>query len=135
MLIAFDATVVHGRKSGIGYYCEHLLRAMVRESHDPEFFVFSHRPLSLEIPHANGNLRFSKQRHCPIRAFYLHALLPGLLNKIQPDLCHYTNFLAPITDRRPYVVTIHDMGLEVLTGCHPLAKRLYTRNLIPRVAN
>ena len=26
------------------------------------------------------------------------------------------------------------MGLEVLRGCHPLAKRLYTRKLIPRVA-
>jgi hypothetical protein len=32
------------------------------------------------------------------------------------------------------VVTVHDMGLESLRGCHPLAKRLYTRNLIPRVA-
>src|SRR5687767_2199052 len=134
MRVAFDATVLHGRKSGVGYYCEHLLEGMVRQKRDAEFFVFSHRPLNLDLANVNGNVQYSEDRHFPIRAIYLHALLPGLLDRIRPDLCHYTNFLAPITERRPYVVTIHDMGLEVLSGCHPLAKRLYTRNLVPRVA-
>ena len=134
MRIAFDATVLHGRKSGIGYYCEEVLRAMLALDHDTSFFVFSHQPLTLDLPHANGRIRYSQNPFFPIRAVYLHALLPGILNREQPDLCHYTNFLAPIRGSRPYVVTIHDMGLESLRGCHPLAKRLYTRNLIPSVA-
>lgn len=134
MQVAFDATVLHGRKSGIGYYCEEVLRGMVALDHDTDFFVFSHQPLQLDIAHANGNVRYSQGLFCPVRAVYLHALLPRILEREQPDLCHYTNFLAPIRGTRPYVVTVHDMGLESLRGCHPLAKRLYTRKLIPAVA-
>jgi len=134
MQVAFDATVLHGRKSGIGYYCEEVLRSMVSLDHDTNFFVFSHQPLKLDISNANGNIRYSQKPFCPVRAVYLHALLPGILNRERPDLCHYTNFLAPIRENHPYVVTIHDMGIESLRGYHPLAKRLYTRNLIPGVA-
>jgi glycosyltransferase involved in cell wall biosynthesis len=134
MQIAFDATVLQGRKSGVGYYCEYLLRSMLEADHETDFFVFSHQPLALDAPLPAGKLQCSTARHFPVRAVYLHALLPGILNRVQPDLCHYTNFLAPISERRPYVVTIHDMGLEALRACHPLMKRLYTRNLIPRVA-
>ena len=134
MRVAFDATVLHGRKSGIGYYCEEILRGMVAIDHDTEFFVFSHQPLQLDIPHGNGNVRYSQKPFCPVRAVYLHTMLPRILQQEQPDLCHYTNFLAPIWRPSPYVVTVHDMGLEALKGCHPMAKRLYTRNLTPPVA-
>ncbi|MBI2149778.1 MAG: glycosyltransferase family 4 protein, partial [Acidobacteria bacterium] len=134
MKIAFDGTVLHGRKSGVGYYCEELLKAMLAMNHADQFFVFSHRPVKLDTGSSNGNLNFTNSIHFPIRAVYLHAFLPRILDKIQPDLSHYTNFLAPISEDRPYVVTIHDMGLETLRDAHPLAKRLYTRRLVPRVA-
>jgi glycosyltransferase involved in cell wall biosynthesis len=134
MKIAFDGTVLHGRKSGVGYYCEELLNAMLEMNHDDQFFVFSHQRLDLKFRSSNGNLNFSNSMFFPVRAVYLHALLPKILNEANPDLCHYTNFLAPIAEDRPYVVTIHDMGLEVLRNCHPMAKRIYTRRLIPRVA-
>jgi glycosyltransferase involved in cell wall biosynthesis len=134
MKIGFDATVLHGRKSGVGYYCEELLKALLAIDHDNEYFVFSHQPVVFKSASSNGNVRFSSSRFFPIRAVYLHGLLPGLLENAQADLCHYTNFLAPLTDKRPYVVTIHDMGLNTLRHAHPLAKRIYTRRLIPSVA-
>src|SRR5262245_48299773 len=134
MHIAFDGTVLHGRKSGVGYYCEELLNAMLEIDHDDQFFVFSHQRLDLSFRSSNGNLKFSDSMFFPVRAVYLHALLPKILNEANPDLCHYTNFLAPIAEDRPYVVTIHDMGLEVLRNSHPMAKRIYTRRLIPRAA-
>src|SRR2546423_15540751 len=121
MKIAFDATVLHGRKSGVGYYCEELLKAMVALEHETEFLVFTHRALAVDLPSSNGNVRIADARQCPIRAFYLHAMLPGILRKEKPDLCHYTNFLAPFRDDTPYVVTVHDMGLERLQSAHPLA--------------
>jgi glycosyltransferase involved in cell wall biosynthesis len=134
MKIAFDGTVLHGRKSGVGYYCEELLKAMLATNHEDQFHVFSHLPLDVRFPTSNGNLEFANSVHFPIRAVYLHALLPRVLNKVQPDICHYTNFLAPIYEDRPYVVTIHDMGLETLRDAHPMAKRLYTKRLVPHVA-
>src|SRR6266567_767736 len=134
MKIAFDGTVLHGRKSGVGYYCEELLKAMLSMNHADEFFVFSHQPVRLNVASSNGNLKYTNSVHFPIRAVYLHALLPKVLDKVQPDLCHYTNFLAPISEERPYVVTIHDMGLETLPHAHPMVKRVYTKRLIPHVA-
>ncbi len=134
MLIAFDGTVLHGRKSGVGYYCEELLKAMLAANHEDQFFVFSHQRVRAGFEWSNGNLKFSDSAHFPIRAVYLHLLLPKVLDGVQPDICHYTNFLAPISEDRPYVVTIHDMGLETLRDAHPLAKRLYTKRLIPHVA-
>src|SRR6267143_2142911 len=127
MKIAFDGTVLHGRKSGVGYYCEELLKAMLAANHQDQFFVFSHRPLAVNFPSSNGNLKLTHSLHFPVRALYLHFLLPKVLEGIRPDICHYTNFLAPVSENRPYVVTIHDMGLTVLSDAHPLAKRLYTR--------
>src|SRR5436190_1410090 len=134
MKIAFDGTVLHGRKSGVGYYCEELLKAMLSMNHADEFFVFSHQPVRLNVASSNGNLKYTNSVHFPIRAVYLHALLPKVLDKVQPDLCHYTNFLAPMREGRPYVVTIHDMGLETLRHAHPMVKRVYTKRLIPHVA-
>jgi glycosyltransferase involved in cell wall biosynthesis len=134
MKIAFDGTVLHGHQSGVGYYCEELLKAMLRMNHDDEFLVFSHMPVKVQFPSSNGNLTFSNSVSCRVRAFYLHALLPKILDRAQPHLCHYTNFLAPVLEKRPYVVTIHDMGLEVLRDSHPIAKRLYTKRLVPHVA-
>jgi glycosyltransferase involved in cell wall biosynthesis len=134
MKIAFDGTVLHGRKSGVGYYCEELLKALLAADHEDQFYVFSHQPIRTEFPSANGNLKFTNSVHLPVRAIYLHAFLPKILDKIQPDVRHYTNFLAPISEDKPFVVTVHDMGLEVLRDAHPLAKRLYTKRLIPHTA-
>src|SRR5215467_6075560 len=109
MKIAFDGTVLHGLKSGVGYYCEQLLKAMLAANHEDEFVVFSHQPLNAAYMSSNGNLKFTNSAHFPVRAVYLHLLLPKILDAVQPDVCHYTNFLAPISEGRPYVVTIHDM--------------------------
>jgi glycosyltransferase involved in cell wall biosynthesis len=79
-------------------------------------------------------VHFATSGFFPVRAFYLHALLPRVLHKARPGICHYTNFLAPVADDRPYVVTIHDMGLETLTASHPWTKRIYTKRLTRRVA-
>ena len=59
MKIAFDATVLQGKKSGVGYYCDELLRAMVTLDHETEFFVFSHLPLTLPGYASNENVRVS----------------------------------------------------------------------------
>ena len=134
MKVAFDATVVHGSKSGVGYYSQELLRALLTLDSPDEYYVFSHRPLSPSLVVSGEHVRFSDKRHCPVRAFYLHFLLPGLLRKEKPDLVHYTNFLAPVNESHPYLVTLHDMSLERLRTHHHLGKRHYTRRLVPRTA-
>ena len=134
MKIAFDATVLHGQKSGVGYYCQDLLRSLVKGDNADEYFVFSHIPVPPDVIEQTERITFSDRGFSNVRAFYLHFLLPRLLREAQPDLVHYTNFLGPFYDSHPYVVTIHDMSLQRLAGYHPIAKRVYTKRLIPRVA-
>ena len=53
---------------------------------------------------------------------------------LRPDICHYTNFLGPYFSNVPYIVTFHDMTLQLLPRCHTWKKRLLTRPLAPAIA-
>jgi glycosyltransferase involved in cell wall biosynthesis len=39
-------------------------------------------------------------------------------------LAHYTNAVAPLRSRLPYVLTVHDLSLVRLPSTHPVARRL-----------
>ncbi len=134
MKIAYDATVVHGEKSGVGYYSQELIRALAQLDGPERYWAFSHRPLSPDVVQPGARVSFASSGHFPARAVYLHAILPRLLDLESPDLVHYTNFLAPAHDRHRYVITIHDMSLEAEARWHPIVKRQYTRRLVPRSA-
>jgi glycosyltransferase involved in cell wall biosynthesis len=53
---------------------------------------------------------------------------------VQPNICHFPNYLAPIATSCPYVVTIHDMTLFITPRLHRWKKLLLDRTLIPHVA-
>lgn len=135
MLLGFDATTVRGNKTGVGYYTSRLLERVTRvdgeENPIDEILVLANRPLELpQIPRA----RVLDEGRFPLRAVWMQGVLPLLLEKERPDLCHYTNFLGPYLGRTPYVVTIHDMTLELLPRCHTWKKRILTRTLAPAIA-
>ncbi len=58
------------------------------------------------------------------------AIWPAL----QPDVCHFTNSLAPLHAPCPIVITLHDMSLFVHARLHPLKSQLFVRPIIPAVA-
>jgi glycosyltransferase involved in cell wall biosynthesis len=64
----------------------------------------------------------------------MQLVLPGILRELRPDLVHFTNYLAPLASRVPYVVSFHDMTLSLFPEHHTLKKRLLTSSLLPVVA-
>jgi glycosyltransferase involved in cell wall biosynthesis len=64
----------------------------------------------------------------------MQLLLPSILHEVRPDVVHFTNYLAPVLTRAPFVVSFHDMSLTLLPEAHTLKKRLLTASLIPTVA-
>ena len=64
----------------------------------------------------------------------MQAVLPGTLRRVQPDICHFPNYLAPLASGCPYVVTIHDMTLYITPRFHHVKKLLLDRTLLPYVA-
>jgi len=135
MRLAFDATTIRGNKTGVGYYSARLLERLTAVGGDDnpidEILVLSNRELDFTpIPRCRqvGEGRF------PLRAVWMQAVLPFVLERLRPDLCHFTNFLGPYFTSAPYVVTFHDMTLELLPECHTWKKRLLTRALSPEIA-
>jgi glycosyltransferase involved in cell wall biosynthesis len=133
MLIGFEASALRGRKSGVGYYTENMLAAIMRLEPEHSYVLFSNRemgdgwkPLGSETVHTRPGF--------PVRAVWMQALLPGTLRRVKPDLCHFTNYLAPLYTPCPYVVTMYDMSVFLTPRMHNVKKRILDRTLIPAVA-
>jgi len=86
-------------------------------------------------------LQVYDRRFFPVRALWMQAALPIALRDVQPDLCHFTNYLAPVLKLGPIdacncpsVVTIYDMTVFITPQFHGFKKQLLDRTLIPQVA-
>jgi glycosyltransferase involved in cell wall biosynthesis len=134
MHIAFDATTLDTRMSGVGYYTARLLDALANgagEGQISSLLVVSNRPVTVA---PSSRVSIYERRRFPIRSVWMQAVLPGILRETRPDVAHFTNYLAPVLMSSPYVVSVHDMTLALLPGHHTLKKRLLTSSLIPTVA-
>ena len=133
MLIGFEASALRGRKSGVGYYTESLLAAIMRLEPGHRYVLFSNRDMG-EGWRQIGSETVHVGRGFPVRAVWMQAMLPGTLRRMRPDLCHFTNYLAPLYSPCPYVVTMYDMSVFLTPRLHNAKKRLLDRTLIPLVA-
>ncbi|HZD11121.1 MAG TPA: glycosyltransferase family 1 protein, partial [Candidatus Binatia bacterium] len=68
------------------------------------------------------------------RWLWMQAILPGTIHNSRPNLCHFTNALAPLWQPAPFVLTIHDASLFVYAHYHPWARHLTMRLTLPIVA-
>lgn len=133
MLIGYEASALQGCKSGVGYYAENLLAGMMEVAPQHDYLLFSNRQIN--SPWASlPRERIYNGRYFPVRLAWMQGVLPGTLRQVQPDLCHFPNYLAPIATSCPYVVTIHDMTLFITPRLHRWKKLLLDRTLIPLVA-
>ncbi len=132
MLIGLEASALHGRKSGVGYYTENLLAGVMKLAPQHDYVLFSNR--KMDDTKRLAHERVYGGRHFPVRAAWMQAVLPGTLRHVQPDLCHFTNYLAPVAVSCPYVVTMYDMTLYIMPRYHRFKKLLLDRTLIPLVA-
>jgi glycosyltransferase involved in cell wall biosynthesis len=134
MILGFDATTLTGRISGVGYYTARLMESLANGAGEgivQRLVVFSNRPVRIE---ETDRVQVYERRRFAVRSVWMQLVLPRILRDVRPDLVHFTNYLAPLAGRVPYVVSFHDMSLSLLPECHTLKKRLLTSSLIPSVA-
>ncbi|HYK91821.1 MAG TPA: glycosyltransferase family 1 protein [Acidobacteriota bacterium] len=132
MQIGYDASSIRPRPSGVGYYTSSLLRELQLQYPDHRFLILSHlADLSL----SGQNLVFTQRISFPIKEVWMQFWLPRILDRHRPDLCHFTNGIAPLRISMPYVVTVHDLSLIEHPEWHPRSRRLWMRRLLlPSVA-
>ena len=121
MRIGFDATPLIAPYSGVGTYAANLLRALQMESQE--------KIVILAPPSTNGWYR-------PIsnKTLWMQLVLPYEISCLGLDICHFTNFVAPLGCPCPTVITIHDMTLWKFPELHPTRRLAAMRPIIPLAA-
>src|SRR6266508_709649 len=129
MLIAFDGSTLRPRRTGVGYYTEHLLRHLVEEAPDDEIVVVSNRPIDTTLPLPRRVRIVPARWHVP-RMVWMQALAPQMLRELRPDVVHFTNGMLPLISSAPSVVTIHDMSLTLFPQYHPPRRVMLNRPFV-----
>jgi len=135
MILGIDATTLRGRLSGVGYYTARLIDSLANGAGEgvlDKIVVLSN--LDVPLPPAE-RLEIHAQDRFRVRSLWMQFLLPRILQRVRPDLVHYTNYLAPVSGNTPYVLSIHDMSLQLFPECHTWKKRLLTSRLLPLAAS
>jgi glycosyltransferase involved in cell wall biosynthesis len=135
MRIGYDATSLTGPRTGIGRYTLELLRAMRAQDPGLEFVLMAHRDVARDLRH-NGLAAIPRLRgpDMPARLPWLHGMLPVQLAASRVEVCHFTNYQAPIMTGRPTVMTLHDMSLLLYPDGHPAHRVATMRPLLRAVA-
>jgi len=131
--IGFDGTPLLGQRSGVGNYTGRLLAALVRENPAWEFLLYSNRPLG-QLEPALGRATPIYSRLSSRRLFWMHCLLPSAIRRSRPQLCHFPNSMAPLWQKAPFVLTIHDASLFLYSQYHPPARLISIRFALPLLA-
>ncbi len=129
MRVAFDGTTLRPGRTGVGYYTEHLLQHLAAEGPDDDIIVLSNRPVETTRP-LPSHVRVVTSGWGLPRIVWMQSQAPRLLERLQPDVVHFTNGIVPMASPVPVVVTIHDMSLTLYPGHHPPRRVLLNRPLV-----
>lgn len=126
MRIGIDATPLRTRENGIGRYTDRLVRGLAQRAPELELVLFGRRSVD-ESPGTRGAswdpIDFPGKRW--LDPFHLI----GAARRI--DLFHGTNYMAPLFNCLPRVITIHDMTVFLQPETHPWARRVRHRIWLP----
>jgi glycosyltransferase involved in cell wall biosynthesis len=134
MRIAFDGTSLRPRRTGVGYYTEHLLHHLAAEANgSEEIVVLSNREVETATPLPPHVRVTTSHRRLP-RMVWMQTGAPAALRHMRADVAHFTNGILPIASPTPAVVTIHDMSLRLYPRYHPIRRVLLNAPLVDLAA-
>ena len=133
MKIAFDGTSLRPRRTGVGYYTEHLLHHIAAETAADDLVVLSNRDVETTMPLPAGVRVVTANRRMP-RMVWMQVGAPAALKAEGADVVHFTNGMVPIASPVPTVVTIHDMSLRLYPRYHPPRRVLLNAPLVDLAA-
>lgn len=115
MKIAIDARLFGPQGTGIGKYTEKLIENLQKIDKKNTYFIILRKDNWYLFTPTSPN--FEKVMvDAPFYSLKEQALLPAALQKIKPDLAHFTNFNVPLLYSGKFVVTIHDIITKEFSG-------------------
>lgn len=135
MRVGYDATTLTLRRSGIGRYTLELLYALIEHEPELDLRLMAHRRINDDLAR-NGLASIERLGGpgFPVKLAWMQAVLPFALARSELDVCHFTNYHAPLISNVPSVVNLHDMSLVMMPERHPRLRVATMRPLLRTVA-
>jgi glycosyltransferase involved in cell wall biosynthesis len=131
-LVGFEATALELRQqSGVGHYTAQLLHALVKRRSQWHFAFLSSRPPACPIPE---DILIPDGWRFPNRSLWVQLVLPRIVAGLKPQICHFTNSIAPLSLSCPFAVTLYDMSLFLFPKLQPRKSLWLVRSILPAVA-
>jgi len=130
-LVGFEATALELRqKSGVSYYTAHLLNSLAEQDSGWRFVLLMSRAPACAI---SRNVRVPAGWRLPNRSLWMQFVLPRLVARLCPQVCHFTNSIAPLSLTCPFVVSLYDMSLFLFPRLQPRRSLWLVRSILPAV--
>lgn len=110
MVIGIDARSLEGNKTGVGRYLENLLMFW-RHQEKCHFFLFfkNETPRDQLLKARNFHLILNRSKS---NFLFTHFVLPKLLKKYKCNVFFAPSYIAPLTIKIPFALTLHDIIYE-----------------------
>jgi hypothetical protein len=140
MRIGFSTSVIQRGRTGIAQYVWALLRAFLGDTGPHEFVLFvleEDAPL-FDFVGDRMKLVLVPEQHRPAlkNILWHQTVLPALVHELKLDVLHVPSYRRLLWRRPcPLVATIHDLAPFHVAGKYDLARMLYGRFIVRRLAH
>ena len=133
MKLGVEVTTCTAERTGVGYYTEHLVDALIATAPPgDEVTLIGNRPLAPATSHKwSGRLRTGG---VGLRYLWMQRDAGRMLEEAGADFALFPNYLAPLAPPCPYVNVVHDLALIRTPQFFNARKRALMRPLLPVVA-
>src|SRR5580704_9016220 len=133
MKLVVEVTTCTSERTGIGYYTEHLVDALIATAAPgDEVALIGNRELA-PLPAEKWAGRVGAQG-AQIRYVWMQRDAGRMIEEAGADFALFPNYLAPLASPCPYVNVVHDLALIRTPQFFNARKRLLVRPLLPVVA-
>jgi len=135
MRIAINSLAMKSEFYGGGRYIKNLIRSLSNLDKANEYIIYASQSGYDEFGGLGENFQYEfAPGSRPLRLAWEQTFLPWDLKRKKVDLFHGPAFITPLWKSCCYVVTIFDLAYFLTPETDTLAKRVYFRTLMPRVA-
>jgi glycosyltransferase involved in cell wall biosynthesis len=129
MRLAIEVTTCDSSRTGVGYYTEHLVDALLEtRGRDDEVALLSNRWPAPELAKRwSPHLRVHGVN---VRAVWMQSTVPRLLTDARADVGVFPNYVVPLASPCPTVVVVHDLAILRMPQHFKVPKRLLMRPML-----
>jgi glycosyltransferase involved in cell wall biosynthesis len=133
MKLAVEVTTCTVERTGVGYYTEHLVDALVATARPgDEVALIGNRALA-----PGAAAKWAGRLHtggAQLRYLWMQRDASRMIEQVGADFALFPNYLAPLAPPCPYVNVVHDLALIRTPQFFNARKRALMRPLLPVVA-